>query len=290
VAIGGLTVAGCTDPTAARGRPPRVTVVASTDVWGDIAATVGGPRVQVTSLISSPEQDPHTFTASARDELAVSKADVVVENGGGYDDFMGPLIRAAQGHPAVVDAVDVARLTPTAGSPNEHIWYDLAAARKVAGRIAVTLRRADPGHAGYYRSHARAFDASVDRLIRRESVMKERLGHVAVAVTEPVPLFMLAAIGAVDETPPAFSAAVEEGSDVSVSTLDATLRLLTGHRVAALVYNAQTSDVVTDRVKAAAADAGVPVVAVTETLPAHRHYVSWMAQNLDHLDTALSSP
>jgi zinc/manganese transport system substrate-binding protein len=112
---------------------------------------------------------------------------------------------------------------------------------------------------------------------------------VGVAITEPVPLYMLDAIGVVNETPAAFSAAVEQGGEVSVSTLDRTLALLSGHQVAALVYNEQTTDPLTERVKSAAGEAGVPVVAVTETLPDSLHYATWMAANLDRLDTALSS-
>jgi zinc/manganese transport system substrate-binding protein len=244
--------------------------------------------VNVTSLVTSPDQDPHTYNASARDELAVSKADVVVENGGGYDDFMRQLVAAAKADPTVIDAVDVSRLAAHRDEPNEHVWYDLEAAEKVARSMAAAFGKVDPAHAADYASNARSFDSTVDRLIRHEAVLKRHVGGVAVAVTEPVPVYMLDAIGVADVTPAAFSRAVEEGGDVSVATLDATLGLLTGHRVAALVVNEQTADPFTERVRAAATSAGVPVVGVTETLPTDVHYADWMAHNLDHLDTALS--
>jgi zinc/manganese transport system substrate-binding protein len=283
-----LATTGCADASSAEASSASVTVVASTDVWGDIAATVGGRRVNVSSLVTSPDQDPHTYTASARDELAVSKADVVVENGGGYDDFMRQLVAAANADPTVIDAVDVSGLTAHAGEPNEHVWYDLHAAEKVAHAMAAAFGRVDPAHAAHYASNARRFDSVLDRLIRREAALKRHLGAVGVAVTEPVPLYMLDAIGVTNQTPAAFSRAVEEGGDVSVATLETTLGLLTGHRVAALVVNEQTTDPFTERVKAAAIAAGVPVVGVTETLQDDVHYAAWMAQNLDHLDTALS--
>jgi zinc/manganese transport system substrate-binding protein len=282
-----LVTTGCADASSAEASSASVTVVASTDVWGDIAATVGGHRVNVSSLVTSPDQDPHTYTASARDELAVSKADVVIENGGGYDDFMRQLVAAAKADPTVIDAVDVSGLTAHGGEPNEHVWYDLHAAEKVARSMAAAFGRVDPAHAADYASNARSLVSVLDRLMRREAVLKRHLGGVGVAVTEPVPLYMLDAIGVTDETPTAFSRAVEEGGDVSVATLETTLGLLTGHRVAALVVNEQTSDPFTERVKAAATEAGVPVVGVTETLPDDVHYAAWMADNLDHLDTAL---
>jgi zinc/manganese transport system substrate-binding protein len=245
----------------------------------------------VTSLLSSPAQDPHEYIASARDELAVSKADVVIENGGGYDDFVDRLIEAGDARPAVINAVDVSGLSsPDGRELNEHVWYDLPTAQRVARRMAAAFGEADPARAAEYHRNAASFDSSVERLVHREAILERRYDGVRVATTEPVAGHMLAAIGAIDETPAQFSAAVEEGNDVSVAALDDTLTLLSDHRVAALVYNAQTSDPLTDRAKAAAVDSGVPVVAVSETLPTTDSYVSWMAENLDHLETALSNP
>lgn len=287
----GLATAGCGGLAAKSGPPPRLVAVASTDVWGNIAATVGGPRVQVTSFISSPGQDPHSFTASARDELAVSKADVVIENGGGYDDFMHQLLDAGHSHATVLDCVRISGLdSASSGVVNEHVWYDLPTAEKVAHRVARAFSRADPPHASVYRGNAARFDSGVESLIRREVAMKRRLSGARIAVTEPLPLYLTAAIGALDETPAQFSAAVEEGGDVSVSTLHETLTLLTDHQVTALVYNDQTSGPLTLQVTSAAKAAGVPVVAVTETLPDHTDYTTWMGDNLDRLDTALSKP
>ena len=68
-----------------------VDVVASINVWGDIVSTIGGDQVKVTSLITDPSADPHSYEANARTQLAVSEADLIVENGGGYDDFMDTL-------------------------------------------------------------------------------------------------------------------------------------------------------------------------------------------------------
>src|SRR5690606_41330361 len=61
------------------------TVVASTDVWGSVAATVAGDHVPVTSIISGPQHDPHSYEASPADAAAPTDAALVVSNGGGYD-------------------------------------------------------------------------------------------------------------------------------------------------------------------------------------------------------------
>ncbi|HEX7835130.1 MAG TPA: ABC transporter substrate-binding protein, partial [Pseudolysinimonas sp.] len=60
-------------------------------------------------------------------------------------------------------------------------------------------------------------------------------------------------------------------------------------KVRLLAYNEQTSGPETDRVRAAATAAGIPVVPVTETLPKGKDYVSWMNANLDAVGAALAT-
>ena len=95
--LAGAVVVGCSSaagvstsstsasPTSGGAAEP-ITVVASTNVWGDLAAGVGGDKVTVTSISNDPSQDPHEYQASGQNQLALSKAKVVIENGGGYDD------------------------------------------------------------------------------------------------------------------------------------------------------------------------------------------------------------
>ncbi|WP_029264830.1 MULTISPECIES: metal ABC transporter solute-binding protein, Zn/Mn family [unclassified Microbacterium] len=103
--VAALTLAGCSTPSAGEGDDGTITVVASTNVYGDIAATIGGDRVDVQSIITSASQDPHSYEASARDRLTVQKADLVIENGGGYDAFIDTLLQDAK-DPHVVTAVE----------------------------------------------------------------------------------------------------------------------------------------------------------------------------------------
>lgn len=100
-----LALAGCTAATSAAedSGSGTVQVVASTSVYGSLAEQIGGERVDVTSIITSASQDPHSYEASARDRLAVQKADLVIENGGGYDGFIDDLLEGAD--PAVLTAV-----------------------------------------------------------------------------------------------------------------------------------------------------------------------------------------
>ena len=302
LALTAPVLAGCGGATDANTRSGKVAVVASTNVYGDIVRRIGGDRVAVTSFINDPAQDPHSYQASTKNQLAVSRARIVVENGGGYDDFVGRMLSTAQNRSAtVINAVKVAHEPAASGedlggtshgrpaSGGEHVWYDFAAMDRLAGKIAAALGAADQGGRATYAANARAFGHDLAALEKRTAGLKKKYAGQGVAITEPVPGYLLAAAGLRDRTPEAFSEAVEEGDDVPPRALRQTLGLFSGPgKVRALVYNAQTSGPQTKRVVQAARDGGVPVVPVTETLPAGKTYVSWMRGNVGALAAALA--
>ena len=265
-----------------------VRIVASTNVWGDVVKQIGGSFVEVTSILTSPDQDPHSFEANPKTALAVSNADLVVENGGGYDDYMGRLVKSTKANAAVINAVKVSGKTaPAGGGLNEHVWYDFPTVKLVADAIATDLGKADPAHATTFTQRATAFKVSVDKLIAEEAKIKAGAEGTPIAITEPVPLYMTEAAGLVNKTPAKFSEAIEEGDDVSAKILDDTLALYRDKKVDALFYNEQTSGPITEKVKAAASSAGIAVVPVTETLPEGDDYLEWMTKNLAALSSAV---
>ncbi|MFF4782784.1 metal ABC transporter solute-binding protein, Zn/Mn family [Streptomyces griseorubiginosus] len=276
--------------SAAPAASSKVAVVASTNVYGDIVSRIGGDKVSVTSVISDPDQDPHSYEASTQNQLALSKAKVVVENGGGYDDFVDRMLKSGGNSSAeVINAVKVSGKTaPKGGELNEHVWYDFPTVARIADRISVALGKADPANAALYTRNAGAFRAQLAPLEAKEAQIKKEHAGEGIAITEPVPLYMTAASGLVDRTPAAFSEAVEEGTDVSPKVLQEALALFSGKKVKALVYNEQTSGPQTEKSEQAAKAAGIPVVPVTETLPSGKDYLGWMTSNVDALANALA--
>lgn len=266
-----------------------VPVVASTNVYGDIVKQIGADRVDVVSIISDPTQDPHSYEASTRNQLELSKAKVVVQNGAGYDAFVGRMLRTAGNSSAeVIEAVEVSGKSPdAAGEFNEHVWYDFPTMGRLADRIAHALAKAAPTEGTVFTENAKAFKDKLSTLQGRTDRIKARHAGAAVAVTEPVPLYLIEAGGLVNKTPEDFSEAIEEGDEVPPRSLRATLALFTGGQVEALVYNDQTAGPQTEKVKRAAEDNGIPAVPVTETLPAGKDYVGWMTSNVDALKGAL---
>jgi zinc/manganese transport system substrate-binding protein len=127
-----------------------VPVVASTDVYGAIARAVGGNAVQVTSIINSPDADPHEYESTPRDAAAVAKAQLLIYNGAGYDDFATKILSASGGTPTTIDVADLSgpqATVPPGQDFNEHVWYDFPTVKKVADTIATDLGQLDPAQA-----------------------------------------------------------------------------------------------------------------------------------------------
>ncbi|MFF1572661.1 metal ABC transporter solute-binding protein, Zn/Mn family [Leifsonia sp. NPDC058292] len=289
-AAAALALTGCSADAA--GSPASSTdglsVVASTNVYGDIAKTVAGDAVTVTSIMDNPDQDPHSFEASAQNQLAISKADIVIENGGGYDDFMDTMLKSAKSKAAVLNVVDISgKKAQSGGELNEHVWYDLPTIGKLTGELVDALSKADSGQAATFKANGDAFLGELTKLQGREADLKQKYAGEGAAITEPVPLFMLEAIGLENKTPNAFSEAIEEGTDVSPAVLKQTIDLFASGGVKLLAYNEQTSGPETEKVLSAAKSSGVAVVPVTETLPSGKDYISWMSGNLDAIAKAL---
>ncbi|MDG4820494.1 zinc ABC transporter substrate-binding protein [Asanoa sp. WMMD1127] len=275
-------------PSAASAAAGDVSVVASTNVYGDIARQIAGDKVAITSIISDPSADPHSYEANTRTQLELSKADVVIENGGGYDDFVDTMLKSANSDAKVLNAVQISGHVATGGEElNEHVWYDLTSVSKLADQIASALSAADAGNAATFTANATAFKQKLQELEGTAAQIKTAHSGAGVAITEPVPVYLLEACGLTNKTPDEFSEAIEEGTDVPAAVLQETLDLFTGKQVKMLAYNEQTAGPETEKILQAAKDNQVGVVPVTETLPAGKDYLTWMTGNLDAIKTAL---
>ena len=319
-AASALVLAGCAGSAAPGGSGASgdgtVSVVASTNVYGDIAAAIGGDRVTITSLIDSLAQDPHSYEASARDQLTVSRAGLLIENGGGYDSFMDGLIDATGTTAPVITAVEFSHDWPgngghddaaDAATPpsegdhdhdhaghdhvegfNEHVWYDPHTVVHVAEQITQELTALDPAGESTYRANYDTFASGIDTIEASLESIAAAHGGAKVFVTEPVPLYLTAAAGMDNVTPEAFSEAVEEGQDVPPATLLEANRILEAGDVRALIVNAQTGGAETTAVTEKAKAAGIPVLEFTELVPDGKTYLEWMTANVAALADTLS--
>ena len=151
----------------------KLSVVASTNVYADIARQIGGTGVSVSSVLTKPNADPHLFEPGTANGLAVARAQVVIQNGLAYDSFMTRLERAAPATGRVT--VDIADALGIRGTDvNPHLWYDVPRLGAVAGAIAAGLTRADPAHGSGYARRLQAFRRTLVPLQQAEKLLGYR--------------------------------------------------------------------------------------------------------------------
>lgn len=282
-----FVLAGCGSSKTPGESDGRVGVVASTNVYGDIVKQIGGSRVDVTSVLSDPNVDPHGYESNAKNAATVYDARVVVENGLGYDSFMDELTSAAKSRgQTVITASKV--IGANGNDANPHLWYDVAKMPKVADAIAGALSKADSKHSDEYRKNAATFKKSLRPIEKVLAAIKAKNDGAKIAYTERVAGYLLAEAGLKLGIPAGFPRAVEEGDDPSPGDTLAFDKALQKHTVRALVYNSQVTDKQTDQLKKQATTAGVPLVPVTETMPPKSaSYQAWQLKQAEALRTAL---
>ena len=265
---------------------PTVRVVAAENSWGSVAAQIGGRDVTVTSLISRPDADPHLFATDAAEAATLARAQVVVENGAGYDPWMRSLLGANGGNPRIVDVASVLHIRGS--NPNPHLWYAIGRVHAVAAAIATALTRVAPQDAATFRANLARFDASLRPLEATLATIRTRFHNVGVVYTERVPGYLLAAAHLDNKTPAGFAQAIEDGVDPGAADTVAMQRLLEHHDVNVLLYNVQAVTPVTAQMRALARTHGIPVVGVSETMPAGAStYQQWQLSQLRALLHAL---
>ncbi|PYY54191.1 ABC transporter substrate-binding protein [Curtobacterium sp. MCSS17_011] len=285
-----LALTGCATSSASgeASGDGTINVVASTNVYGSIVKTIGGDAVTVTSILSDPSQDPHSFESSARTQLSVSKADLLIENGGGYDDFMTTLADASDTKADTINVVKLSGLDKGGDAEfNEHVFYSYPTMVKLVDAVTKDLSALDESGKDAFEKNAATLTTKLEDLESQTDAVKQQDSGDEVAYTEPVPGYLFDAMGLENETPPDFSEAIEEGDDVPPAALRDTLALFTGKRVQLLAYNNQASSPETEQVQKAAEQNDIPVVGVTETLPEGQDYVSWQQANIDAVKAAL---
>jgi zinc/manganese transport system substrate-binding protein len=267
-------LAGCGTPQAPAS-PGVVKVVAGENFWGNIAGQIGGAHVQVTSILSNPNTDPHLYEADVASALAVAEARLVIANGAGYDDSMSQLLATTVNAGRAVVTVQ-AVLGLYGPDVNPHFWYDLPRVPRVAVAIETALARLDPPDAKVFAANLAVFDASLRPVDAVIASIRRCYPGPPVAYTERVPGYLLQAAGLEAVTPPGFAAAIENGNEPSAGDTAQMFQLITSRRTKVLVYNAQAVSPMTQQVRALARRYGAPVVPVTETMPpSFRSYQAW---------------
>lgn len=281
-----LSAAACSTSSPATASGP-LKVVAAENVWGSIASQIGGTRATVTSIITNPATDPHSYEPTPADGRVIATADVVIVNGIGYDAWATNLLAANGGGRTVINAGTV--LNVGAGG-NPHRWYNPAEVETMAARMAGELSRLDPAGGGYFGAQLARFEtAALGDYHALISSIAARYAGTPVGASESIFSMLAPALGLNLITPDPFLRAITQGTDVSAADKSLIDNQIRNHLLRIYVYNSQNSTPdVAAQVKECQAS-GIPTPAITETLvPATATYQDWQVTQLKGIQAALA--
>jgi zinc/manganese transport system substrate-binding protein len=283
-----LVVAGCGAAGASTGGSGQIVAVGAENEYANVISQIGGRYVHASAIMSNPNTDPHTFEASPSVASTVSSAQLVVQNGLGYDNFMGKIEGASPN--AKRKVIEVQHLLGVPSSTrNPHLWYMPTTMPAVAKAVAAELSKLQPSHAAYFRANEASFDGSLSTWNEALKQFHSRYPNVAVATTEPVGDYMLQAAGAAVLTPYSLQSAVQNGVDPAPQDVTVQNGLISGRKVKVLLYNQQVTDSLTKTWLKSAAAHRIPIVGLYETMPAGGYnFQSWMVAEVKALQQAVA--
>ena len=265
-----------------------INAIGAENEYADVLSQIGGRYVHVSSILNNPNTDPHTFEASPQVAAEVSAAQLIVQNGVGYDTFMNKIESASPDPKRKVIVVQDLLGLPD-DTPNPHLWYSPKTMPAAARAMAADLSALLPAHKAFFQASLKKFDASLVPWLDAIAAFKAKYPNTPVATTEPVADYMLQAAGTDNLTPFTFQADIMNGVDPSPEDIALENGFFTQHKVKVFCYNQQVVDSLTTSIRETALKAGVPVVGVYETMPTPGYdYQSWMLAEVNALQKAVA--
>lgn len=266
----------------------QLQVVAAENFWGSLIAQLGGDKVKVVSVVSDPNADPHEYETNANTAKIFATADYVILNGAGYDSWADKLLSAGANSRRQV--LNVADLLTKKDGDNPHFWYNPAYVNQVVLRMEQDLIALDPSNTAYYQAQYAALQKTLAPYQNRMATIKQQFNKTPIACTESIFVYLAAALGLNLVSPADFMNAIDEGNDPPAQSVVTFEQLINRHQIQVLVYNQQTVTPLTETIKKMAADAGIPVVGITETIqPPDAPFQDWMNAELMTLENALNA-
>jgi zinc/manganese transport system substrate-binding protein len=286
-AVVALMGGACSSASGTTRSSGEITAVGAENEYANVISQIGGQYVRVSAILSDPSTDPHTYESSPSVAREVARARLIVQNGGGYDDFMSRIESASRSSSRkVIDVQDLLGLPNS--SPNPHLWYDPQTMPKVAAEIASDLAGIQPGHAAYFQTNLQTFDRALQPWLNAVAAFKTHYGGTNVATTEPVADYLLEAMGTDNRSPFRFQTAIMNGTDPAPQDISLIEGLFSSHKVKVFCYNDQVVDSLTSSIRRAAKSHGIPIVGVYETMPPGYDYQRWMIAETEAIQAAVA--
>jgi zinc/manganese transport system substrate-binding protein len=271
----------------ARAADGPIKLVAAENFYGNVAHQIGGLQVEVVSVMSNPDQDPHLFETSPAVARQLTAAQIVIYNGADYDPWMPKLLTATAKPGGVV--IVAADLMHKKAGDNPHLWYDPPTMPAVAKALEQALSKANPANAADYKARLATFLASLKPLHDKIAAVRKKYGGAAVTASEPVFGYMAQALG-LKMRNEKFQLSIMNDTEPSASAVAAFERDLRQHKVRVMFYNKQATDKIVQHLVDLARASKVAVVGVTETVPPGMNFQDWMLSELNDTEKALAGP
>ena len=170
-------------PTVASSPTPNVAklkVVATFSVLGDFVRMVTGDIVLLTTLVG-PDSDTHEFEPAPSDSVHLADADVIIENGLGFERWLDAMYRASGSKAAriVTSAGVTVREMQEKGQQetDPHIWQNPLNAIQMVKNIVAGLSKADAAHADVYQKNGAAYIKQLEHLDAELSAEVDKLSR-----------------------------------------------------------------------------------------------------------------
>ncbi len=264
-----------------------VQVVAAENFWGSIASQIGGKHAHVVSIITNPDTDPHAYEPTAGDARTLATAQLVIENGIGYDPWAAKFLASDSSHPTVLNVGD---LIGVADGGNPHRWYNPTDVQAVIGQLVRDLQKLDPADRAYFSAQQNAFNTTALADYRATiAAIKAKYAGTKVGASESIFAMLAPALGLDLITPPSFLKAISEGTDVSAADKQTIDNQIKSHEIKIYVYNSQNVTPDVQAQLAAVKAEKIPYATITETLaPANASYQQWQTAQLRGIEAALA--
>lgn len=271
-----LVTTACSNRQDSSNQSGKISIVTTTNVYSDIAKNIVGKYGTATAIIDKSSVDPHDFTPTTADAKKVSKANIVVANGLGYDSWMDKLAKSVSKKPVLVGE-DLMGLKK---GDNPHIWYNLNMPTKYVDYLVERLSKLDKKHEAYYKANGKKYLAKVRKI--KKLVQTDMSTKKPVFVSEPVFDYALEEagykIGDKD-----FEEAIENGTDPSPKMINKMSTEIKEKKIAFFVNNTQASSSTVKTFVKLAKENNIPVLNVRETIPNHTTYLAWIKENYQNL-------
>ena len=262
-----------------------INIVAAENFYGAIASEIGGSKVAVQSILSNPSSDPHLFATSFATSKSISNAQVIIYNGSNYDSWIEPLLKSNKKKNTVI--INVADLMQIKSGANPHLWYKPDTSTILAKYLTGVFTKLDKPSADIFKKNLALFLKNNQLVQDKISQLKTQFKNTPITATEPVFGYMADALG-LKMYGLNLQWKIMNGTEPTPKMFIAYKNLIINKHVWLVLYNSQVISPTTTSILTLAKQNHIPVVGVTETMPAkYSSFNDWMMAELNNLEAAL---